>query len=244
MVKLIKKCLFIAFALVLVLMSTGYGSKNVKAYTIPDNKPDTSGSISLSESSVSLDLNGTRSKSVTVSHSYSKKSIRYRYETSGNDGGYATLSWGDWNNDETECPLTLTGQKIGSFQLRVKLLDNVTDDMIATTDWITVTVLSTTSHIPNQDSFCTTCGGLGDCPECFGSGHQDCTGLHCLGGMCLECSGTGTIVNYYVGAGTKERTCTYCHGTGFCSRCSGNGFIDCPRCYGGSCPTCHGTGYK
>lgn len=227
------------FALVLVLMSMGYGCKNVKAYTFPN---DTSGSISLSESSVSLDLNGTRFKSVIVSDQYGK-SRRYRYEAPENDG-YAALSWEDWNSDGT-CPLTITGQKTGSFQLRVNLVDGETGNVIASTKWITVTVHSTTSSIPNQDHFCTTCGGLGDCPECFGSGHRDCTGLHCLGGMCLECSGTGTILSYYVGAGTKERKCTYCHGSGSCSRCGGDGYLDCTHCNGsGNCPTCHGAGYK
>lgn len=237
MIKQMKNRWFI-FALLLVLLNTGCGSKNVKAYTLPSNNS----SISLSESNVLLDLNGTKSKSVMVSNQYSKN-CGYRFEDSQNDG-YASLSWGDWNSDGT-CPLTITGQKSGNFQVRVHLLDGETGNAVASTDWMTVTVRSTTSAIPDQNSFCTTCGGLGDCPECFGSGHQDCTGLHCLGGMCLECSGTGTIVSYYVGAGTKERRCTYCNGTGFCSRCGGDGYLDCAYCYGsGSCPTCRGNGYN
>ena len=100
------------------------------------------------------------------------------------------------------------------------------------------------SPTSDPDPFCPTCGGLGDCPECFGEGHQDCTALRCLGGMCLECSGTGTILSYSMGE-IRERTCSYCHGKGECSRCGGDGYLDCRFCHStGDCPTCHGSGFK
>ena len=99
------------------------------------------------------------------------------------------------------------------------------------------------SKTPTVD-LCSTCGGTGDCPSCFGEGHNDCTALHCMNGMCLECSGTGTILSYSYGQ-IKERNCTYCRGTGDCQRCGGNGVLECSRCHGtGTCPTCHGTGQK
>lgn len=100
---------------------------------------------------------------------------------------------------------------------------------------------STPSH-SSDDPFCGTCDGLGDCPKCFGMGYDDCSS--CILGRCTHCGGTGEISSYSYG-GVKRRSCTYCHGSGSCSRCNGLGEIKCSRCSGrGICPTCNGTGFK
>lgn len=101
---------------------------------------------------------------------------------------------------------------------------------------------TTTPSYPSDDPFCGTCDGLGDCPKCFGMGYDDCSS--CILGRCTHCGGTGEILSYSFGD-VKSRSCTYCRGSGSCSRCNGNGKIMCSRCGGrGICPTCNGSGFK
>ncbi len=98
---------------------------------------------------------------------------------------------------------------------------------------------SSESPYSSGESFCSFCGGLGDCPECFGECCVDCPNL-CLMGNCPHCDGFGSTVSYS-GGQMKERECVYCKGSGDCSRCKGAGVIECPTCHGkGDCPVCHG----
>ena len=94
----------------------------------------------------------------------------------------------------------------------------------------------------DSDPFCPTCDGLGDCPKCYGEGYLDCSA--CILGKCSHCGGTGEKLSYSYGE-LRSRDCTYCRGSGSCSRCNGFGEIQCSRCKGdGRCPTCHGSGFK
>ncbi len=41
---------------------------------------------------------------------------------------------------------------------------------------------------------------------------------------------------------TDPPSCPFCHGTGFCHRCQGTGFVRTRRSKQGECPECDGTG--
>lgn len=97
--------------------------------------------------------------------------------------------------------------------------------------------VSNTPPYHPDNSACPTCGGLGDCPNCFGLGTVECPNL-CLVGNCPRCDGFGTTISYS-GGKIVERKCVYCKGSGECSRCGGQGEVECRTCHGtGNCPTC------
>ena len=140
----------------------------------------------------------------------------------------ATL-YAHWENSSSNGGITVVGDDKKSGQN----IDVQTRDRSSTSNKVEIT----------DNIYCKTCGGLGDCPECFGEGYVECPKF-CLNGVCSNCDGYGTVVSY-VGGKVKERKCIYCDGSGDCSGCDGYGEIVCRYCKGkGSCPSCGGTGLK
>lgn len=89
---------------------------------------------------------------------------------------------------------------------------------------------------------CTTCGGTGECQNCRGSGHIECSTCNTQGTVpdtCPSCFGTGSDVN--------GQPCSTCGGSRTvdvrCPSCNGRGNFTCSQCYGGGkCKDCGGTG--
>ena len=51
-----------------------------------------------------------------------------RYEIYGED--IVSCSWGNWNDDNVSCPLTITGLQSGEADVEIKLLDTETKQFL------------------------------------------------------------------------------------------------------------------
>jgi len=102
-----------------------------------------------------------------------------------------------------------------------------------------------------MDGDCPVCDGYGseECPDCSGTGESKCPKCNGDGTsekmtQCPECNGEGKVRKV-----VRRVTCQTCKGTGqvheICSKCDGDGDIECKMCGGSgdiSCKTCDGDG--
>lgn len=215
---------------VLQVVYTRYGYRVTRSYTDTYNI-----TVSMPSYTVTLDANGG---SVYPSKVTIKDNEVITLPTPTRSG-YSFLGW--------------FTEAVNGNQIQSGLAVHITGDAKLYAHWEQQAVESTpaptptptpspTPTYPSDDPFCSTCDGLGDCPQCFGIGYSDCS--RCILGRCSYCGGSGEQLSYSYGE-VNRRNCTYCHGSGSCSRCDGLGEIKCSRCNGiGSCPTCNGTGFK
>ena len=89
----------------------------------------------------------------------------------------------------------------------------------------------TTENVGYVKDTCPVCKGDTHCTTCHGSG-KGCTTCNGSGKYCKDCNSTGV--------------CPKCYGSGTCLDCDGDGYEDCPHCFGyyGYCNTCKGRGWQ
>ena len=86
----------------------------------------------------------------------------------------------------------------------------------------------------NKSRTCLYCSGTGKCHVCHGLGSNNCHGPVCMGGVCMDCRGTGIY---------NGHSCIVCSGRGMCQICHGRGKVNCTWCTGtGKCDNCKGSG--